>query len=223
MKILKLLNKIYFSIIFTIILSVNSFAEDTPIDIWDLNKKSIEGEISNNEIIKKKENNKIETTESTIYKMQNNNQNDLIKLEQNIDSQIIKIIGLYDPEDYGLDINMWSNSDGDQLKYIFSKLNKIDLSDDANEIVQIALFTNSYNPKKNISEKEFLKFKSDWMIKNSNFELIEEYLLKNQAINSHPNLTKFIIDYYLSNANLKKACQLFEKNSNSLFLSKQSK
>jgi len=216
MKILKLLNKIYFSIIFTIILSVNSFAEDTPVDIWDLNKKSIEGEISNNEIIKKKENDKIETTESTIYKMQTNNQNDLIKLEQNIDSQIIKIIGLYDPEDYGLDINMWSNSDGDQLKYIFSKLNKIDLSDDANEIVQIALFTNSYNPKKNISEKEFLKFKSDWMIKNSNFELIEEYLLKNQAINSHPNLTKFIIDYYLSNANLKKACQLFEKNSKPL-------
>ena len=46
MKILKLLNKIYFSIIFTIILSVNSFAEDTPIDIWDLNKNATEEEIT---------------------------------------------------------------------------------------------------------------------------------------------------------------------------------
>ena len=33
---------------------------------------------------------------------------------------------------------------------------------------------------KNISEEEFSKIKSDWLIKNSNLDLIEEYLIKNQ-------------------------------------------
>ena len=37
-----------------------------------------------------------------------------IKLDQELVSKEIKIVGLYDPEDYGLNINMWSNSDGDQ-------------------------------------------------------------------------------------------------------------
>ena len=32
--------------------------------------------------------------------------------------------------------------------------------------------------QKNITEKEFLRLKSDWLIKNSNFDLIEEYLKK---------------------------------------------
>ena len=70
--------------------------------------------------------------------------------------------------------------------------------------------------KKNISEKEFLKFKSNWLIKNSNLELIEEYLIKNNAINLHPNLTKFIVDYHLSNTNIEKACEIFFKNDESI-------
>ena len=32
--------------------------------------------------------------------------------------------------------------------------------------------------KKNISKKEFLKFKSDWLIKNLDLDLIEEYIVK---------------------------------------------
>ena len=104
------------------------------------------------------------------------------------------------------------NSNGDQIKNIFVKLNKLNLSEDANEIIKITLFTNSYYPKNNITEKEFLKFKSDWLIKNSDLDLIEEYLIKNQIINIHPNLTRYLVDYYLSNADLDKACNFFEKN-----------
>ena len=139
-------------------------------------------------------------------------ENDSIELDSNLNLQTIKIIGLYDPEDNGLDINMWSNSNGDQLKNIFDKLNKLNLSQDANEIIKITLFTNSYYPKNNITEKEFLKFKSDWLIKNSDLDLIEEYLIKNQIINIHPKLTRYLVDYYLSNADLDKACNFFEKN-----------
>ena len=65
------------------------------------------------------------TNESEIYKMQSQKQTDIIKLEKKVGEENVKIIGLYDPEDFELDINMWSNSDGDQLKNIFKKLNKL--------------------------------------------------------------------------------------------------
>ena len=87
--------------------------------------------------------------------MQAQEQISTISLENNLEAQEIKIIGLYDPEDYDLDINMWINSDGDQLKTLINKLNKMKLSKDAIEIVNISLLTNAYLPQKNISEKEF--------------------------------------------------------------------
>ena len=77
--------------------------------------------------------------------------------------------------------------------------------------------------KKNISSKEFLKLKSDWLIKNSDLELIEEYLIKNQILDLHPELTKFLVNKYLSEFEIKKACQIFLKNSepiNDEYLSK---
>ena len=99
-------------------------------------------------------------------KMEASQQSELIELDQNLNTQDIKIFGLYDPEDNGLDINMWANSDGDQLKNIFNKLINLDLSSDAREIMNISLLTNAHLPKKNISTEEFLKLKSDWLIKN---------------------------------------------------------
>tara|TARA_Y100000591_G_scaffold331482_1_gene365544 strand:+ start:2604 stop:4370 length:1767 start_codon:yes stop_codon:yes gene_type:complete len=210
MKTLKLLNKRYLSIVFTFFVIFCAQAEEKPVDIWELNKKQLEQEAeNNNELkIKKQKNN----SELNIYQMQSQKENNAIELDQNINSQSVKIVGLYDPDDYGLDLTMWRNSNGDQLKNIFAKLNNLDLSDDANEIIRITLFTNSYYPQKNISEKEFLKFKSDWLIKNSDLDFIEEYLVKNQIINMHPKLTRYLVDYYLSNANLEKSCELFKKN-----------
>ena len=130
-----------------------------------------------------------------------------------MNSKRTKIIGLYDPNDYDLDINMWSNSDGDQLKDIFGRIAKLDLSEDASELMNISVLTNAHYPKKNISEKEFLKLKSDWLIKNSNFDLIEEYLNKNKILNDSPKLSRHFIDYYLSEFNLEKACDIFLENS----------
>ena len=83
---------------------------------------------------------------------------------------------------------MWSNSDGDQLKNIFAKLNRMSLSKDAKELMNISLLTNAYQPQKNITEEEFIKIKSEWLIKNSDLNLIEEYLTKNQIFDTHPKL-----------------------------------
>ena len=145
--------------------------------------------------------------------MQIKNNEDSIKVDESLESKETKIIGLYDPEDFGLKINMWLNSNGDQLKYLFSNLAKINLSQDASELMNIVLLTNAYYPNKNINEKDFLKIKSDWLIKHNNLELIEEYLIKNDILNLHPKLSKYLVDKYLSLSELDKACKVFLNNS----------
>ena len=212
MKILKLLNKKYFSILLILFLNFKSYAEDKPVDIWNMNEKEIKNELptnSSSDIDQNQTNNNLETN---IYEMQSKNQIDEIQLDETLDSKEIKITGLYDPEDYDLDIYMWTNSDGDQLKRLFNRLSKIELSEDAKEIMNISILINAYYPQKNITEKEFLKLKSDWLIKNSDFDLIEEYLIKNQIIDENPKLSRFLIDWYLSDSNLEKACEIFSKN-----------
>ena len=80
--------------------------------------------------------------------------------DQTLISKEIEIIGLYDPAKNGLNINMWINSDGDQILNLFKNINKTQLSKDASEILNILLLTNSYYPSKNISKKQFLEIKS---------------------------------------------------------------
>ena len=77
--------------------------------------------------------------------------------------------------------------------------------------MKIALLTNAYPPKIDISEKEFLNLRSEWLIKNSDLELIEEYLIKNQIIDIQPKLTRYLLDQYLSKSNIEKACKIFPK------------
>ncbi len=216
MKILKLLSKLHFIFVFSFFFMINLKAEDKPIDIWNIDKTQVEdnnSQLPSNIEIEENENsqNKI-----NIFSMQSEKELNTIELENALNFKNLKIIGLYDPEDYGLDINMWINSNGDQLKNIFSKIEKIQLSKDAQEIMNISMLTNAYHPNINISEEEFLKYKSNWLIKNSNLDLIEEYLIKNQVLGVHPNLTKYFVDQHLSQSNLDKACKIFMKNIESI-------
>ena len=208
MKILKLLNKKNLSIIIiSLLLSLPSIAEEKPVDIWNLEKQESDSVSEENLSLEKTE----QESQSSIYKMQADKNKDSIKLDQDLTSKTIKIAGLYDPEDYGLSIGMWSNSDGLLLKKLFESINKYDLSEDASEILNISLLTNAYHPSQNITDDEFLKFKTNWLIKDSNFELIEEYLIKNQITNLHPELMKYMVDRYLSQSDLKKSCEIFSK------------
>ena len=213
MKILKLLNSKYLSILLIIFLyNLNVLAEDEPIDIWNIDKNKIEESKSTNnknteEIIG------TEIKQPSIYDLQSQKEIDSVQVEPSLDSQNTKIIGLYDPEDYDLKMNMWSNSNGDQLKYLFSNLKKLDLSKDASDLMNIVLLTNSYYPEINITKDEFLKMKSDWLVKNKNRDLIEKYLIKNQILNLNPKLSRYLVDQYLSESNIEKACALFLKNT----------
>jgi len=106
---------------------------------------------------------------------------------------------------------MWENSNGTEILKVSEKIKKIHLSNDATEILNIALLTNSYFPKQNISKEQFLKLQSDWLIKQQNFDLIETYIEKNKNLENGENLIKYYLNYYLSRADLSKACNIFEK------------
>jgi len=212
MKNLKLLNKKYLSIIlFSLFLGSNAQSQE-PVDIWNVKDQN---KTDGTDIIENIEDKKI--PQNRIYEMQSQNDEELsIEETQALISKEVKIAGLYDPEENGLDINMWSNSNGDQILNIFKRIDKLNLSQDASEILDILLLTNAYYPELNISKNQFLEIKSNWLIKNSNYDLIENYLLNNQIINENPKLTKYLVDYYLSQSNIKKACKIFSRIKESI-------
>ena len=212
MKILRLLNRYFYFFVLYFFLGLTSLAEDQPTDIWNT-QEPVSPPSENRSLELNKNDLPVKENEMSIYKMQSQRNSSSIELNMTPKTNELKIIGLYDPSDYDLDINMWSNSDGDQLKNIFSKLNKLKLSNDAKEILNISLLINAHSPKKNITNKEFLKFKSNWLIRNSDLNLIENYLIENQIINSHPELTKYFLDEHLSVGNINKACEMLKKNS----------
>ena len=121
---------------------------------------------------------------------------------------------MYDPSENSLSMDMWSNSDGEKILNLFNKIKKINLSDDANEILNILLMTNSYFPEKNISSDDFLKIKSEWLIKNNDLKLIENYIFKNQNLESNEELLKYLVNIYLSESDIEQSCNIFFKNKN---------
>ena len=203
MKNLKLLNKKYLLvIIFCLVFGFTAQSQE-PIDIWNIEQKKITENIDIIENLEEKD-----VSQNSVYKMQSQKDGELnIDEDQTLEAN--KIVGLYDPAENGLDINMWSKSNGDQILNIFKRINKMNLSKDASEILDILLLTNAHYPEINISKDQFLELKSNWLIKNSNLQLIENYLIKNQIINEHPKLTKLLVDDYLSKSDIKKACEIF--------------
>jgi len=207
MKILKLLNKKKLSIILLYLLFGFGSHSEEPVDIWNVETKP-----KIKDTIIKVDSEEKSVQENSIYEMQSQKVNDFnIEEDETLASKEIEIAGLYDPSENGLDINMWSNSNGDQIFNIFKRINKIKLSQDAKNILNTLLLTNAYYPELNITKKQFREIKSNWLIKNSNFQLIEEYLLNNQIINENTELTKYLVDYYLSRSDVKKSCEIFSK------------
>ncbi len=204
---LKSLNKknLIVAIVSILLFSTNIYGEDEPADIWEVEKQkeqnsstvTIDGESDNEDKIEIN----YENAETTI---------NIIDSDQ-LNNSKINIVGLYDPEENGLNIDMWSNSNGEEIKLILDKIDNMDLSKDSKEILDIALLTNSYFPLKNITEEDFVNFKLKYLIKNNDKELIKLYLIKNDKVPYNSNLIKFYINSYLENADLKNACKIFDE------------
>ncbi|MDB9987246.1 hypothetical protein OAD73_02730 [Candidatus Pelagibacter sp.] len=207
MKNLKLLSKNYFLVILFFLFFGFAANSQEPVDIWAVGEKKPEENTTPIEDEAEKN-----IPQNGIYEMQSQKEGELsIEETQTLISKKTKLVGIYDPAENGLDINMWSNSNGDQILNIFKRIDKLELSRDAVEILDILLLTNAHYPEINISKEQFLEIKSKWLIKYSNFDLIEKYLLNNQIINEHPKLTKHLVDHYLSQSDVKKACEIFSE------------
>ena len=102
MKTLKLLNKFVWKVIFFCSLQILFFANaNEPEDIWSKNNEDIE--IKTEEIKLNNENKKIKE----IY--EGTELSEKIFLEENVLEDNSSLIGLYDPKDNDLKIDMWKN------------------------------------------------------------------------------------------------------------------
>jgi len=201
MKILKLLSSFFF--IFLFFFPLSALKANEPIDIWNIKKKENPKDKS---IIQ----NKDEDSSNFIQGIKIDQQNEKILVNNSLSVSDIKLAGLYDPEENGLSIDMWSNSDGENIKNTLKNLTSKNLSKFSEKVLDIALLTNSYIPNINISSKEFLDFKFNYLIKKKNYNLIKEFLIKNPDLREGEKLIKFYADYYLSNSQIDKSCEIFE-------------
>ena len=100
---------------------------------------------------------------------------------------------------------MWSNTDGQNISKTIARINKLKLSKTAENIFLNTVFSYSYPPE-NISEKDFLNMKINWLITNKKDNLIERFLQKNSEFPDKNKIIQYLVDRNISEANLKVGC-----------------
>ena len=193
------LNKLTASVICLVILTFNfAFGEDEPADIWG--KQEDQKKQSN-----EKDNQKDFTIESPI--LSDDVTKVVIKIDENqIEERGSSIIGIFDPEENNFNLNMWSQTDGEDIKKILKRIDKLKLSKLSEDLLFQVLFTNAYSPKKNLNDEEFLKIKIDWLIKKKRIKDLETLLKNNPETGHNSKAVKFLINEHLSSADIKSAC-----------------
>ena len=192
------LNKItQFTFFFTILI-FNSALAVTAVDIWK--KKENQNE----------QNNQTSEEEITIQSPVLSDDVGEVKLsidEKKIEESDHAVIGIFDPEKNDFNLNMWSSSDGEDIKNILKRIDKLKLSQFSEDLLFQVLFTNAYPPKTNLSSHEFLKIKIDWLIKNRRFKDLETLLQTNPNAGKEPKAINLLINQYLSSVDIKSACE----------------
>ena len=168
-SLLHLNNLIKFTIFFTLLI-FNSALAATAIDIWES---------------KQNQNEQINEEKDAIIKtpilLENANKISVQIDEEKIDDSDLTIIGIFDPIENNFNINMWLQSDGQDVVNILERINKLNLSKFSQDLLFQILFTSAYPPRINLTSKEFLKIKIDWLIDKKRIEELE-ILLKNNSL-----------------------------------------
>ena len=153
---------------FIILLTFFPLKAEDAIDIWNQKKEE-------KQIQKTTETESNDETTSTVSIENSNIQESQINISNNFENSndIKPIYGIYDPEENNLNLNMWSQTDGEDIKSSFKRINKINLSTSAEDIFIDTILTLSYTPSKNMTEEEFLELKINWLIKNEKDNLLE--------------------------------------------------
>ena len=160
------LNKLtLFAIFFTLLTFNFVLAEEEPADIWEEKENKNEQNDQTN----------IEqdiTIESPI--LSDDVSKVIIKIDENkIEDQDRSIVGIFDPEKNNFNLNMWLETDGEDIKKVLKRINKLRLSKLSEDLLFEVLFTNAYSPKKNLDSKEFLKIKINWLINKKRIKDLE--------------------------------------------------
>ncbi len=173
------------------------------IDIWKNDNKKVE---DNKRLDPSKEKNKI-----SIGNALSVNTDDNIKIEENITdkSQEAKVFGVYDPEKFNFNLNMWSSTKAEDVRASLKRINKIKLSNTSKEILENVLLSFSYPPQ-GMQEKEFVKLKMDWMMNNNRPDLIENFLKQNKEFHGKQKAVQYLVDMNIAQANIKEGCKKVE-------------
>ena len=202
MKISKQLNRFCIVLVFSISLFQTAFAEEKVENIW----RTIELKKIKNKNNKKDNDIK---DEKIIQGVKTKLTDENIVINNDIDKSQELLAGLFDPSDNELKLNMWSNSNGKEIKSLLNKINSKDLSNLSEKIMDIALLTNSYLPKSDITSEEFQNFTIEYLIKKKDYDLIKKFIIKNPNILNKEKLIRLIADHHLSNSEIEKSCDVF--------------
>ena len=202
MKISKQLNRFCIVLVFSISLFQTAFAEEKVENIW----RTIELKKIKNKNNKKDNDIK---DEKIIQGVKTKLTDENIVINNDIDKSQELLAGLFDPSDNELKLNMWSNSNGKEIKSLLNKINSKDLSNLSEKIMDIVLLTNSYLPKNDITSEEFQNFTIEYLIKKKDYDLIKKFIVKNPNILSKEKLIRLIADHHLSNSEIEKSCDVF--------------
>ena len=77
---------------------------------------------------------------------------------------------------------MWSKTDGEEIKKVLKRINKLKLLKTSEDLLFQVLFTNAYAPQKNLDSKEFLKIKINWLIKKKRIKRFRKFLKNNPEV-----------------------------------------
>ncbi len=188
------LNKLIF---FFIIILNNAFLHaEEEIDIW---KKK------NTDSLVEEKKNQEKKVQSPLLNKNTITTNNIIQEQTSSELNNTLLYGIWDPDKYNFELSMWSKTDGKNIQKTISRINKLKLSETAENILLNTLFSYAYAPE-NLSEKEFLDIKINWLIKNKKDKLIEQFLTKNNDFPNKNKIIQYLVDRNISNANIKVGC-----------------
>ena len=194
-------NKFFLPLIFFLLSFTSLDAEEESIDIWKKDNKKIE---SKEKIIKT--NNINSESSLQINKIDSIDSNILIDNANNKNISQSNLYGILDPDENNFSLTMWSNTDANDIRSIINRINKLNLSNLAESLFVDTMLTYSYLPK-NMSDKEFLDMKINWMIKNNKDDLLEIFLNKNDNFHNKNKIIQYLVDKNIAGANLKSGCE----------------
>ena len=155
MKLKSLNNYIGFLIL---LLLTSSLKAEEKIDIWNKENKDAK------KVIEPKKEEINNTLNSEVFKNKKDNK---IEIENELKEEVnaVKIFGIYDPEDNNFNLNMWSNTEAEQIRSSFKRINKIKLSNTSSKLFENAILSFAYPPN-GMSNDEFIDLRVKWMIDN---------------------------------------------------------